>query len=226
MTILIVEDDPMVRDINAQFARRVSVVTNVLDAPDVEAAKSVLESQSVDLVLLDVYLPVGRGPEILEWIREKALPTEAIFISADKSKATVERALHLGALDYLVKPFTLERFTAAIEDAHARVQELKAHNEEFDQETLDAVFHRGPEQPEPRTGEVAKGMSKITWDLVLRAVRAATGAFTAQEMSRQLGMSRVTVRRYLDHMEQEGIVEIDLEYGKVGRPQHYYRSLI
>ena len=49
------------------------------------------------------------------------------------------------------------------------------------------------------------------------------GSFTAEQIGEKLGMARVTIRRYLDFMDKQGILDVKLQYGKVGRPQHYYR---
>ena len=222
MKILIVEDDPMVGQINQRFALKLAFVEDAEIAVSIEAARELLQKKTYDLLLLDVYFPGGRGPDLLQWIRSKKLPLNVIFITADNSQATVERALHLGALDYLVKPFTFDRFKAALEDAQNRIEGI--YNEKkFDQQTLDQVFHKKGEISEDRVEGLDKGMSYKTYEMVRNEVFRTKGFFTAEQMGEKLGMARVTIRRYLDFLEKQSLLEVELQYGKIGRPQHNYR---
>ncbi len=224
MRILIVEDDPMVGQINSRFAGKIPFVTQVDVVTSPAEAETFLEENSCDLLLLDVYFPDGRGPELLKWIRNREIPVQVIFITADNSQETVEKAFHLGALDYLVKPFTFDRFRKAIEEARDRIAKLSGTGK-FDQDRLDHFIYG--EVPEERALEepfvLDKGMSYKTYEMVRRKIEQTKGAFTADEMGEALGIARVTIRRYLDFMEKQEILEVNLQYGKIGRPQHYYR---
>ena len=219
MNVLIVEDDPMVGEINQKFAGKLPFVSRCDRVGSLEEAKARLTAEPYDLILLDVYFPSGRGPDLLSWIRNEEIPVHVIFITADSSRATVERATHLGALDYLVKPFTFERFQSALEEAEKRMASLG--REDFSQESLDRVFRK--REQEPARNELEKGMSYKTYDMVLTGIGGMKGSFTAEQLARELGMARVTVRRYLDYMEKQNLLDVNLQYGKVGRPQHYYR---
>ncbi|MDC7235331.1 MAG: response regulator [Spirochaetales bacterium] len=222
MDILIVEDDPMVGQINQKFARRLPFVRECDIADNPETAKEDLLSKHYDLILLDVYFPTGRGPDLLQWIRNEQIGVHVIFITADNSQETVERAAHLGALDYLVKPFTFERFSAALEEAEVKISSIKGSSS-FNQETLDRVFKKEKIPEESQSFELDKGMSMITYKMVQSELSRMTGEFTAEDMGDKLGMARVTIRRYLDFMEKQGLLTVNLQYGKVGRPQHHYK---
>ena len=228
MNILIVEDDPMVGQINQRFARKLSFVEEVDVVTSPEQAKENLEEKEYDLLLLDVYFPSGRGPDLLQWIRNRELPLQVIFITADNSQKTVERAMHLGALDYLVKPFTFGRFKSAVEGADRHILSLKEQGE-FSQEMLDQVFQGKGEKDTAETEEESfsfeldKGMSYKTYELVKKRISRMEGYFTAEQLGEQLGIARVTIRRYLDFMEKQDILEVRLQYGKIGRPQHHYK---
>ncbi len=222
MNILIVEDDPMVGDINSRFASRLPFVEKVSLADSLEKAREMLDTESFDLMLLDVYFPTGRGPDLLQWVRSRKIGIDVIFITADKSPATVERALHLGAADYLVKPFTFARFKKAVEDVRERMGGVD-RQQDFDQESLDQVFRKSSNTENPLPEELDKGMSYKTYELVRKEVLGVSEAFTAEQMGERLGIARVTIRRYLDFMEKQELLEVELRYGKIGRPQHYYR---
>lgn len=223
MNILIVEDDPMVSNVNRRFAEKLAFVSEVFTSYNLEDAKILLKAQPVDLVLLDVYFPKGKGPDLLEWIRTMGFSMEVIFITADKSHATVERALQLGALDYLVKPFTFERFSTALFEAENRIHSLSESNE-VDQDTLDKMFRTKPlESGQVREEvELDKGLSQRTYHTIIEGFSRVTSSFTAEQYATEIGLARVTVRRYLDFMVREGKLDVKLEYGKIGRPQHFY----
>ncbi|QEN08744.1 response regulator [Oceanispirochaeta crateris] len=221
MNILIVEDDPMVGQINQKFASKQSFVKDIVIASSLAEAKDLLSRREFDLLLLDVYFPTGRGPDLLQWIRSRKISLDVIFITADNSPGTVERALHLGALDYLVKPFTLERFTDALEDAHRRIMGIQ-NVRDFDQDSLDHMFHKTGEKPVHQSHDLDKGMSYKTYKTVHDEVMKTKEPFTAEQMGERLGIARVTIRRYLDFMEKQELLTVELQYGKVGRPQHYY----
>ena len=67
-----------------------------------------------------------------------------------------------------------------------------------------------------------KGLSRETLDLVARTLRDTDTALGAAETAEAAGLSRVTARRYLEHLVSEGSVELELKYG-AGRPEHRYR---
>ncbi len=73
------------------------------------------------------------------------------------------------------------------------------------------------------TASLPKGLSSATLDLVLRTLRAARADLSAIEVADRTGLSRVTSRRYLDHLVRSGKVELTLRYGSAGRPEHRYR---
>jgi len=223
MNILIVEDDPMVSNVNRRFAEKLPFVSEVFTSYNLEDAKVLLKAQPVDLVLLDVYFPQGKGPDLLKWIRGEGFSLEVIFITADKSHDTVEKALQLGAMDYLVKPFTMERFTLAITEAEARIRRLSA-SQEVDQDSLDRMFKGAPAKPAMEGGEIGldKGLSERTYITISKGFDRVLSPFTADQLASEIGLARVTVRRYLDFMVRQGKLQVRLEYGKIGRPQHFY----
>lgn len=218
MNILIVEDDPMVRNINKGFVKKISGAFKVYEAEDIGRAKAVIESVSIDLVLLDVYLGNDKGPELLGWIRANSLDIDVILITADNSAETVEKAFRLGSIDYLIKPFNFGRFDEAINKVITRRSKL-SNNVEFNQEHIDSMI----QNPAVKLAKPQdKGINTMTYDLILKALRESTNPMTAQAIGKLTELARVTVRRYLEHMVDEGIAEEMQHYGKVGRPQKTY----
>lgn len=218
MKILIVEDDPMVRNINKGFVRKINNEFKVYEAGDVESAKVILETKAVDLVLLDVYLGEGNGPELLGWIRAEGMDMDVILITADNSAETVEKAFRLGTVDYLIKPFNFARFNEAIAKVISRRNQL-ASKTALDQAYIDSMIQTSGNKT---TKPLDKGINSMTYNLILRALEDSKKAMTAQEIGDITELARVTVRRYLEHMVEEGIATEMQNYGKVGRPQKAY----
>ena len=223
MRILIVEDDPMVREINRKFAERIDEISEILTAPSLDEARQILLKQKVELVLLDVYFPEGKGTDLLKWIRDQEMKCEIVFITADKSVETVEQAFQFGSVDYLIKPFTYERFEEAIRAALRRIQGIQEKGT-LEQAQVDQLFRRERAQEKPLS-PMEKGLSRKTYELIWREIDKMDHPFTPEEIGESSGLARVTVRRYLEYMVREGLLKMDLSYGKVGRPQHYYQKV-
>lgn len=109
--ILSVEDDRLISrllEINLRDAGY--ACTCVYDGL---AAADILEKQRFDLVLLDIMLPKVDGYELLEYIKTLDIPV--IFLTARGDVLDRVKGLHLGAEDYIVKPFVLVELLARIE---------------------------------------------------------------------------------------------------------------
>lgn len=215
MKVLIVEDDPMVRTINKGYLKKIDGKIKVFEAYDIDTAKSVLESQAVDLVLLDVYLGEGRGPELLTWARMQSYDLDVVLITADNSYETVSTAFRLGAIDYLIKPFSYARFVEAIEKVRVK-RSVILGTQAVSQEDIDKMLTNNREQ------STEKGINPATYQMVQDGLVSAGEAQTAQDLADKTLLARVTVRRYLEYMVEQGSVEEQLIYGKIGRPNKVY----
>ena len=223
MKILIVDDDPMVAHINLKFANKAGY-DDVDIATDIESAKKKLKQGDIDLVLLDVYLPTGKGTEILKWIRQENLSTDAILITADRSSETVEESMNFGAVDYLIKPFDFDRFQLAM-NKFERKRNGFVGKKSVEQEDIDSIFFESVNKTDKVKDVLEKGMSEKTYTAILNAIKAFPTPTTAEELGDKLGISRVSVRRYLEFMEARGILEMKPIYGKKGRPQHLFKYI-
>ncbi len=112
MKILIVEDEPALRELIQRSLEKERYVTEV--APDFDAALEKIELYDYDCILLDIMLPGGSGLEILERLKELRKKENVIIISAKDSLEDKITGLELGADDYLPKPFHLAELTARI----------------------------------------------------------------------------------------------------------------
>lgn len=139
ITVMIIEDDPMVREINSKFLGKVDGFSLCKTTGSIcEAMKYILKTPP-DLILLDVYLPQENGLEFLRWLRKEEIACDVILITADKSMESVQEALRYGTIDYLIKPFTFERFKDALTQ-YRNIRSSLINCDEIEQETLDRYF--------------------------------------------------------------------------------------
>jgi response regulator of citrate/malate metabolism len=157
---------------------------------------------------------------VLQQLRSDSDRVGVIMITAPRELDTVSGALDGGAADYLIKPFEFDQLRAKLEAFATRAEALESAAG-VDQSLIDSLFG-GPGTPSSQD-VLPKGLGAETGRLVLDAVRD-TGEVSAAECAEQVGISRVSARRYLEHYLSTGVVEIRLQYG-VGRPERRYRAV-
>ena len=109
---VIVDDEPIARDIIQQYVDHLDYVQVTATCTNAMEAKAVLQQQRVDILFLDINMPVMDGVSFLKTLRN---PPQVIFTTAYKEHAVA--GFELAACDYLLKPFSFERFIMAIDKA-------------------------------------------------------------------------------------------------------------
>ena len=133
-TILVVDDEPVVRDVVVRYLRRDGHAT--LEAGNGDDARRLIESSSPSLVVLDVMLPGSDGLDLCRWIRARSqLPVILLTARVDEADRIV--GLELGADDYVTKPFsprelavrvrTVLRRSATRPEAHGSIEVGELH---------------------------------------------------------------------------------------------------
>ncbi|MEP7325019.1 MAG: LytTR family DNA-binding domain-containing protein [Gemmatimonadota bacterium] len=112
--VMVVDDEPRARSGMIALLGRDPELTVVGECGDGLTAVSAIGKLTPDLVLLDVQMPEADGFEVLRAIGNERMPV-VIFVTAYDQFAV--KAFEVNALDYLLKPFDDERFTAAIDRA-------------------------------------------------------------------------------------------------------------
>ena len=106
---MIIEDDPMVAAINKQYLEKSKDMNVVATFQNGRDALDFLQQKQIDLIILDLFLPEMTGLEFLHRIREQNWNVEVIMVTAANNINSIQEAMHLGILDYLVKPFEIGR---------------------------------------------------------------------------------------------------------------------
>lgn len=218
--VLIVEDDPMVSMINEQYVNRNKAFRVVKKCKDGKSALEYLENNDVDLIVLDVYMPLMDGFETLRQIRKNKKSVDIIMVTAANDRASLEEALHLGVVDYLVKPFTYDRFRIALDKYVSQVAALK-DLDTLNQKNIDFIIenaHKKSEELYP------KGIQEKTLQTILDEMKKNPSKWmTGDEIAERIGLTGVTVRRYLNHLTEKGILLSEIDYETGGRPCMRYK---
>ena len=113
--VVLVEDDPMVLSINRRYLEKDSRFEVSAAFRDGRSALEYLESNEADLLLLDIYMPVFTGLDLLKALRMRGIGIQVIMITAANDSGSLETALSLGIMDYLMKPFEYTRLKKALD---------------------------------------------------------------------------------------------------------------
>jgi CitB family two-component system response regulator MalR len=223
--VMIVEDDPMVAEINKRYLEKLSGFELVAMARTVNEAILMVEKLKMDLILLDIFMPGKQGIELLAYLRAYEIDTDVIVISAASDIERIKKTLRYGVVDYLIKPFEFNRFSKALTTykEHSRFIQMKNVT---CQEVLDQQFFH----PEGKfqVEELPKGLSKDTFKHIWEALqKLKSEPFSTEDVVKLTGLSRVSVRKYLNFLSEFEILDIKVIYGAVGRPvyQHEFKEL-
>ncbi|MFI8400991.1 MULTISPECIES: response regulator [unclassified Streptomyces] len=219
LRVLVVEDDPVAADAHALYAGRVEGFVVVGVAHSRAAAVRVLDRTAVDLILLDLYLPDGHGLQLLRALRAAGHTADVIAVTSARDLAVVREGVSLGVVQYVLKPFAF----ATLRDRLVRYAEFRAAaGEASGQDEVDRALAA---LRAPHPAALPKGLSAPTLEAVTRTLRAAPEGLTAAEAGAAVGISRITARRYLEHLVTEGRAVRAPQYGQIGRPELQYRWL-
>ncbi|WP_242217635.1 response regulator [Bacillus cereus group sp. BfR-BA-01380] len=223
--VLIVEDDPMVAMLNKHYLEQVGGFELVHIANSVEEALQVLEETHIDFILLDIFMPGDTGFELLLHIRNKEKEIDVMMISAVHDMVSIKKALQYGVVDYLIKPFTFERFKEALSAYREKFKFMKAQPN-INQSELDALILQKEKKESSVSKVLPKGLTKQTLQLVWKQIKSLHGkTFTTEEMAQLVGISRVSIRKYVMFLIEIGALENEMVYQQVGRPVSKLRCI-
>ena len=218
--VLVVDDDFMVAKVHARFVDGTPGFRTVGMARTGADALRLVDELRPQLILLDVHLPDISGLDVLGQLRAGQHLVGVFVVTAESDMDAVREALHGGAMQYLVKPFTQDDLRSRLEHVKSTLDRLTSGS--ADQEQIDRAF--GVPPAATQTESLPKGLSAETIVLV-RDILTDADEVSASECGERVGISRVSARRYLEHLAAKGEVEVRLNYGTAGRPERRYRPI-
>lgn len=220
--VLIIEDDPMVAKFNSIYLESIPGFKVVGSARSVEEGREYFQSSQVDLILLDIYMKGSTGIDLLMELRKSGNSVDVILITAANDKDSVQQALRFGAVDYLIKPFTFERFQNALLQFKKQFQ-LMNDRAVINQAEIDELFQMD-DKKDSVSFVLPKGLTKTTLSRIVKQIIAWQGtSFSTAELAVSIGVSSVSTRKYLHYLANQKLIETDIIYQETGRPLTNYQ---
>jgi two-component system, CitB family, response regulator DctR len=223
--VLLIEDDPMVQEVNKQFIERLPSFQVIDTASNGLEGLEKIKRIHPDLVILDIFMPSLNGIDTIYEIRKAQMDVDVIIISAANDPKTIRKMMQNGAFDYLIKPFTFDRLKQTLEQYYAFRMEVQP-NKSISQSQLDRVIFSSNSTSVTsqvfRKDDIPKGLNISTLEQVMLFMSQQDAPQSAEEVADGIGIARVTARRYLDFLNEKDILRLDAQYGGIGRPVNKY----
>jgi len=218
---IVVEDDPMVAQLNAAYLDRLEGLSVTGTFANGQEALAYLQREPVELAIVDQYMPVCTGVELLRQMRSCGIRTAVIMITAATEMQVVEEALRLGIEDYIIKPFSYDRLRDSVLRFRDKTS-LVQRNARASQDMVDRLL--GNQPPRAADQPLPKGLNARTLASVREVLdRDAAADHTCESISAASGLSKVTVRHYLSYLIDTGVLTSSIDYETGGRPRVLYR---
>lgn len=220
--VMIVEDDPMVASINQQYLERNQNLKIVGQFRNGQEALEYLENNGADLAVVDYYMPIMDGLEFVRKCHEKNIKTDVIIVTAANTAQDISDFLQLGIVDYLVKPFTYERFQKAI-DKYLYRKNLAKQDKTLDQAEIDKLLSQDQNIRPAEKVVLEKGLQEQTLERIRTYLEEHKGTLmSSNEIASEVNLSRITVRRYMNYLVENREIISQIDYSTGGRPSIKY----
>ena len=194
MKLLVAEDQSMLRDALCQLLELQSDVETVHQASNGQEAMTMLQSQKIDVAILDVEMPKQTGLDVLEWVKEKQPTVKVVIVTTFKRPGYFERAIKADVDAYVLK----ER---SIADLMKTIHTVLGGKQEYSPELMEVMM----------TSKNPLSNQEI---LVLQA--AARG-LSSKEIAQKLYLSNGTVRNYMSSILTKLAAENRLEAVRIAQ---------
>ncbi len=218
--VIIIDDDKMIQHLHSLYVNKTESFEvmrsfeNALDA--LEFLKK--NPSLIDLIILDYYMPKMDGYEFISRLREEDIYTDVIAVTAANEIDTIKKFNSYGLFDYLIKPFDEERLISSLKNFKKYTYMIRA-NDELTQKDLDSLINNEVKDIK----ELPKGIQEKTLMKILDEIESIDDEeIDIDYLIKKCQLSIVSIRKYMDFLEENGKVKIELYFGKIGRPKHRY----
>ena len=219
--VLIVEDENELAELHAELISKHPRLRLVGIAASLADAQVQLESKRPQLMLLDNYLPDGKGITLISNPMLLRANCSVIFITAASDMDTCSQAIRNGAFDYILKPVSWKRLSQSLE-RFVQFTEQQREWKIVDQQNVDSLYQLQAKNYRADSG--SKGIEEKTLTLVQSLFTdEEERCFSVDDVVSEAGLSKTTARRYLEHCVEIGFLQVEMLYGKIGHPRRMYR---
>ncbi|WP_205952118.1 response regulator [Pantoea stewartii] len=221
VTVLIVEDEPELAQLHAELIGKHPELRLIGIAGSLAEARQQLAISAPQLLLLDNYLPDGKGITLIGDPLLAHANCSIIFITAASDMDTCSQAIRNGAFDYVLKPVSWKRLNRSLANFIAFADQQRTWKI-VDQKNVDVLYQLQAKNYPYDNG--SKGIEETTLARVQTLFTpATTRLFSVDEVMTETGLSKTTARRYLEHCVETGFLTVEMLYGKVGHPRRMYK---
>lgn len=218
--VLIVEDESNIAEFHSQLLRDSPNFNPIGIAGNIKEAKSMLAIFKPDLVILDNYLPDGKGIDLMKMMLSTENPPNVIFVTAASDMETVKRAIRAGAFDYLLKPISYTRLSDSL-GRFLKYMSTVRSTDSINQRYVDLMLNYQSKLNED-LNNLPKGIDQLTVDKIKSLFVEDNISHTAESLVDATEISKTTARRYLEYCVISGFLEAKINHGKRGRPERIY----
>ncbi len=221
--VLIADRDPQTRQLLEDILVSVPGYRVKSRCGSLEQLDKALAGHSIQLILGELKFQDGNIQDRIWTLRSHRIPADWIVVTAERAYYLFHRALQLGAIDYVLKPFSEHRLQEALYRSRSMKQDLMP-DVPVSQEALDAVFFAGNSLRLQEESPAYYKVSPSVIDTVLQYAKTqGSSGFTVPDLIRADIVSLSTARRCLKRLEDANLLEAVPEYGQLGRPRNRYR---
>ncbi|MGW5240462.1 response regulator [Monashia sp. NPDC004114] len=219
LRVLVVEDEPVAADAHTAYVSRVDGFAVAATVGTTQAALKALQDKQIDVVLLDMNLPDRHGLDVVRAMRAAGHRADVIAVTSARDLEVVRAAVSLGVVQYVLKPFVFATLRDRLLAYRAYRDQVSGGAQLGTQAEVDEVFAGAHAATEPR---LPKGMGEELLARVSKLLRESSSGRSASEIGEALGVSRVTARRYAEHLCDTKLAVRRSRYAGAGRPEVEY----
>lgn len=217
--VAIIEDEPLIAKFHQKYIEKIKGFGCVGAVKTIEEGILLAKQSNVDLILLDVYLQQKNGLDLLRQIRSEEINVDVILITSANDQQSLQTGYRYGVVDYLLKPFTFQRFEESLLRYKQAVKMTKGNVEQAE---VDRLFH--PRESSAFSPDMLpKGITKETCRNIYSVMNKYENWLSAADLSSYTSISHVSLRKYLRFFEEQKWIEKNVIYHSSGRPLQQYK---
>lgn len=174
----------------------------VYTAENVEEALKIMNERALDIIIIDYHMPHINGVTGVRLIRMTEPDIPIIAMTIEDGEETADEFFKAGVNDFAIKPIKMLDLYSRV-NVHLNLRKNTVKNS--------------------KTREYQKGISESTVDLIEEKLKNELEFMTIEEISGITGLAPQTVNKYMLYLNETGEMELEVDYGKRGRPKNKYR---